>query len=265
MEPAALAVIAALEPEASLARRRLRQRSRQAAAVGRFWRGRIGPHRVVLARCGMGAEQAAAALQWLLERESLQGVLNLGFAGGLQPELNTGDVVLAEGFQAAPTDGRLEAACLKPDARWASLAAAAAQQARLPWRRGRLLSCQTLVSSVLDKSQLGRQTGALAVDMESYCIASISAAHQLPFVAMRAILDPYDLQLDLPPHGFTTSDGGVRTGAAAMAVMRRPGLLASFGRLWRRSRLAQRRLATWLEQFVVLLDAMPSQEDRERR
>ena len=263
MEPSALAMLAALEPEASLARRLLRQQSHQATAAGQVWRGRIGPHRVILVRCGMGAERAAAALHWLLEREALQGVLSLGFAGGLQPGLNTGDVVLAERLQAAPADDCPEMAVVEPDARWAALATAAAQRADLSWRRGSLVSGEMVVSSASDKMRLGRETGALAVDMESYRTASIAAARQLSFAAMRVILDPCDLQLDLPPDGFTTPDGGVRPGAAALAVMRQPRLLASFGRLWRRSGLAQRQLAAWLEHFIDLLDAAPGQEDGE--
>ncbi|ETX06843.1 phosphorylase family protein [Candidatus Entotheonella palauensis] len=267
MEPAGLAVIAAMEPEASLVRSRLHRRRQQVIPkVGRLWRGRVGAHRVVLCRCGMGEERAATALQWLVEHELLWGVLSIGFAGGLQPELITGDVVLADRIQAWPElavredEGRF----VFPHARLASLVATAAQEAGLSRHRGLLLSHKTLVPGALDKRMLGRCTGALAVDMESYRIGSLAAAHGLPFICMRAILDPCDTELNLPFDGLTTPDGGVRPGAAARVVMRQPELLKSFWVLWRLSRLTQRRLAVWLDSFFALLDPSPSEEDTQR-
>ncbi len=260
-------VIAAMEPEASVVRGRLRQRQKPVmTGVGWLWRGGIGAHRVMLLRCGMGEERAAAALAWLVAHEPLAGVLSIGFAGGLQPELATGDVVLAERIQtrpdvAVPEDVGIGEAVVIPHAELASLAATAAQQARLTRHQGLLLSHKTLVPSALDKRVLGYQTGAVAVDMESYRIGVLAAAHGLPFVSLRAVLDPCDTELHLPLDGLTTLDGGVRPSGAALAVLRQPGLLKSFWRLWRMSQLTQRRLAVWLDHFFAMLRTISSQED----
>ncbi len=266
MEPAGLAVITAMEPEASLVRGRLRQRRRVVLEAGQLWRGQAGAHRVALLRCGMGEDRAAAALQWLVEHERLWGVLSIGFAGGLQPDLATGDVVLADRIQTwpelvGPESVASRGAFVVPNARLASLVATAAQQAGLPWHQGLLLSHKTLVSGALDKRLLGHYSGALAVDMESYRIGWLAAAHRLPFISMRAILDPCDADLNLPMDGLATPDGGVRPSGAAMAVMQQPGLLKSFLTLWRQSRLTQRRLSIWLDHFFALLGATPSEED----
>jgi adenosylhomocysteine nucleosidase len=227
----------------------------------------------------MGEERAAAALQWLVAHERLWGVLSIGFAGGLQPELATGDVVLADRILAwpertvpndvvpadtMPPGGVSEGPFVTPNPSLASLVAIAAQQAGLSRHRGLLLSHNMLVAGTVDKRWLGRYTGALAVDMESYGIGSLAAAQRLPFISMRAILDPCDTPLDLPIHGLTTPDGGIRPGGVALAVMRQPGLLKSFWALWRLSRLTQRRLRVWLDHFFTLLDTIPSTEDAQR-
>lgn len=256
-----------MESEAHLVRRRLRHRRNQLVPeIGWLWRGQVGMHRVALCRCGMGEERAAAAVQWLVEHEPLWGVLSIGFAGGLQPDLATGDIVLANRIQVwpeltVPEGGGEEGRLVIPNARLASLAAAAAQQAGLSQHQGLLLSHKTLVPGTLDKRVLGHYTGALAVDMESYRIGALAAAHRLPFICMRAILDPCDTELDLPLDGLTTPDGAVRPGGAAMAIMRQPGLLKSFWALWRLSRLTQRRLSVWLDSFFALLDTTPSEKD----
>ncbi len=262
LEAAGLAIIAAMEPEASVVRGHLdRCQGPVALEAGRVWQGRAGAHRVILCRCGMGAERAVAAMTWLAEHEPLWGVLSIGFAGGLQPALTTGDVVLAERIQAWPEGEGGAGAAVVPAARLASLADAAAQQAGLSRHRGLLLSHKMLVPSALEKRVLGRYTGALAVDMESYDIGSLAAAHGLPFVAMRAILDPCGMELKLPLDGLTTEDGGVRPAGAALVVVRQPGLLKSFWTLWRLSRMAQRQLAVWLKRFFTLLDMSPHEED----
>jgi adenosylhomocysteine nucleosidase len=274
-------VIAAMEPEASLVRRRLRPCHQQTIPeAGRLWRGQVGPHRVALLRCGMGAERVAVALSWLVAHERLWGVVSLGFAGGLQPGLTTGDVVLANRIQAwpglgvstdagsaytVPEDHVVEGVFVTPHAKLTSLAVIAAQQAGLSRHHGLLLSHNMLVSGTRDKRWLGRYTGALAADMESYWIGSLAVTHRLPFISMRAILDPCDMALDFPLHGLTTTDGGLLPAGAALAVMRQPTLLKSFWALWRLSRVTQRQLAVWLDHFFTLLDATVfSEEDAQK-
>lgn len=270
METASWAVIAAMEPEASLVRSRLRRRQTLGMIeVGRLWRGWLGACPIALIRCGMGEERAAAALQWVVEHERPAGVLSIGFAGGLQLGLATGDVVLADRIRAwsepaVPEDAGAEVGFVTPDARLSALAARAAQQASLSRHQGLLLSHQKLVESALDKRVLGCYTGALAVDMESYRIGSLAAAHALPFVCLRAILDPCDMELRLPLEGLTTPDGGVRPWQAAMAMVRHPRLLKSFWTLWRLSSLTRRRLAVWLDHFFALLSTILSEEEAQR-
>lgn len=255
----------AMEPETSLVRKRLRGRRREGLEVGPLWRGRIGGHRVALLRCGMGEDRAAIGLQWMIEHHSLWGVLSIGFAGGLQPDLAIGDVVLADRIEAWPRYTVPVGAYVTPNARLASLADTAAQQAGLPRRHGLLLSHKLLVPSAVEKRLLGRQSGALAVDMESYGIGGLAAAHQLPFVSLRAILDPYDMDLNLPLDGLTTPDGGLRPSGALTAMIRQPGLCKPFLALWRQSRLTQRRLAGWLDHFFAILGAIPQEESQEER
>lgn len=260
MESVYLAVMTAMEPEASLVRKRLRKRQREGSEVGQLWRGQIGGHRVALMRCGMGEERAAAALQWMVKHHSLWGILSVGFAGGLQPDVVTGDVVLADQIETWPQPTRPAGAGVTPSPRLASLADTAARRAGLPRRQGLLLSHKLLVPSAVDKRILGRQSGALAVDMESYGIGELAAAYHLPFMSLRAILDPYDTDLSLPLDGLTTPDGGLRPSGALKAVMRQPGLGRSFLALWRQSRLTQRRLAVWLDHFFAMLDGVSPKE-----
>lgn len=61
-----------------------------------FRLGKIGEKRVVLAECGMGKVNAALITTLLVENFECETVIFSGIAGGLDPELKVGDVVIAE-------------------------------------------------------------------------------------------------------------------------------------------------------------------------
>lgn len=61
-----------------------------------FWRGRVGRHEVVVFRTGTSVVNAAWQLQLALERFPITAVLFAGVAGGTDPQLHVGDVVVPE-------------------------------------------------------------------------------------------------------------------------------------------------------------------------
>ena len=61
-----------------------------------FWRGRTGRHEVVIFRTGVSLVNAAYQLQLALERFPITGILFAGVAGGVDPSLQVGDVVIPE-------------------------------------------------------------------------------------------------------------------------------------------------------------------------
>jgi hypothetical protein len=54
---------------------------------------------------------------------------------------------------------------------------------------GTLLTRATPVAATDAKAELFRRTGAVAVDMESAAVAEIAVAHELPFMAIRVVVD----------------------------------------------------------------------------
>ena len=52
-----------------------------------------------------------------------------------------------------------------------------------------LLTARHAIDAVADKAPRFRETGAVAVDMESSAVAQVAAAHGLPFMAVRVIVD----------------------------------------------------------------------------
>lgn len=61
-----------------------------------FWRGRVGQHEVVIFRTGTSVVNAAYQLQLAFDHLPITAVLFAGVAGGTDPELRVGDIVVPE-------------------------------------------------------------------------------------------------------------------------------------------------------------------------
>jgi hopanoid-associated phosphorylase len=154
----------------------------------------LGPDAPVLVSGG-DADALAAALEAELSA-GLLGVVSFGLCGALDPAVKVGDLVIGE----AVVDG---GDCYAADADWANRIAAALPAAR----RGRFVGAARPVASVSEKAELARQSGAVAVDMESHVVARLASAHRAPFVVVRGVSDgakhalPHAAQVGLGPDG----------------------------------------------------------------
>ena len=114
-------------------------------------------------------------------------VVSCGFAGGLDPALSAGDLVLATAVR-RPV-GEAVAAPESP-----RKVAALALQGSSRLVQGELVCSTTVAASAGEKRTL-RGTGAVAVDMESYPVAQAAREAGVPWLSLRAIVDPADSTL----------------------------------------------------------------------
>ena len=140
-----------------------------------------GPGMAVI--CSSSDPNQLRALLTTLDPASVRGVISFGVAGGLDPSLKSGDVVVATEVMAG-------------DTRWlAGLSLTEAQIAGIALGRrrvvrGLLAGVEEVVAARDCKAALHSETGAAAVDMESHIAAAYAAEAGLPFAALRVISDP---------------------------------------------------------------------------
>lgn len=256
-----LGIMTALAPEAALVQRLLGCKSPTTVAVGALWHGRLADLEVVLLRCGMGPERAALGATWLANHTALWGMLSIGFAGGLHTYLATGDAFLATHIVALSATPEVPGFCasdvLTPTPDLYKVATAAAEQAALSMRAGRLLSVPTVISQAAVKQRLGETSGALAVDMESYCLGRIARQYDLAFVTLRTIFDTAEEALPFQAEAFTSPDGVLQPGRFWQYLWRHPHLIAHVPHAWWQSRVAGCCLQKWLQSFLTLLADTP--------
>jgi len=140
-----------------------------------------GPGMAVI--CSSSDPNQLRALLTTLDPTSVRGVISFGVAGGLDPSLKTGDVVVATEVMAG--DARWLAGLSLTEAQIASIALG-----RRRVVRGLLAGVEEVVAASACKAALHSETGAAAVDMESHIAAAYAAEAGIPFAALRVISDP---------------------------------------------------------------------------
>lgn len=143
--------------------------------------------RLLLAYSGVGGYNAKKAAELLASKGATQ-LMSWGCAGGLTASLKPGDLVVPE--QLLDVDD----VDMAVNQQWHRHAC----QLLAPLVRlstGKLAETATIVASSKEKQQLHSFTKALAVDMESVAVAKVAAARHLPFLCIRAIVDPASMNL----------------------------------------------------------------------
>ena len=169
-------------------------------------------------------------------------VVLAGLAGGLDPSLGVGDLVLDTPFGGNPP---LEG----------------------PWRVGAIHTTSSLISTAPDKACLFRQTGALAVDMEQAIVRRTLPA-PVTVIGLRAISDPAGMAIDPAVVRLVDEVGRPRPLAIAAALVRRPGLVPHLRDLRANARRALGTLAAAMPALLAIVQRTfddPSAPDPDRR
>src|SRR6266446_5449473 len=115
---------------------------------------------------GIGHRNAQDAITSALAGQKPAMVLTCGFAGGLRPDLKTGEVLFG-----ADSDTEWHNALIKTGA-----------------KAGRFYCSKRIITAANEKGELWKMTGADAVEMESQIIGAVCRQHNIPSITVRVIL-----------------------------------------------------------------------------
>lgn len=182
----------------------------------RFVTGRLMGQPVVLALSRIGKVAAATTATTLIEAFGAERIVFTGVAGGLQPQVRVGDLVVADAFvqhdmDASPLFARFEVplygrARFDCDSRLQQLLVAAGRQALArpdspspgaSVHQGLIASGDRFLSAAADTHALraalaGGGHAALAVEMEGAAVAQVCHDYAIAFAALRTISDSAD-------------------------------------------------------------------------
>lgn len=177
-----------------------------------------GDDRVTATCHGAGQMRGRSAAQALVDIGA-GALLSFGVAGGCNPDLPSGTVVLATGVRDLSADGSGDV--LYTNRGW--------QRRLKSLLLGAVLVEEAIIASLADpasdataKRHLFEDGAAAAVDMESAAAARVAMEAGIPFMALRVIVDPAETTLPPAAMAGMTPDGDTQTGPVLRALLRRP-------------------------------------------
>jgi adenosylhomocysteine nucleosidase len=216
------------------------------------YRFQISDRDCLLIYSGMGMRRATAAARVLIEAAHPALIVSFGIAGGLDPELSVGDVILASSACRLENGVPVELRSL------AELTAGVEQtlSRELQPRGARLFTGTTLTTSGSQAVQLrGMPLPHPVLEMETAGIARVSTEKGIPLFALRSISDSVAEPLPFDMAAFFDRDANLNYGKIIQAIAHRPRLLAQFRRLMANTTKAAENLAIVL--LALLRQPLP--------
>ena len=201
-------------------------------------------HSMDLRVVGVGKSRSQASLRKILRSSpsgSPSGILVLGFAGAVDRELKTGDLILS---------GRYYLDCqgndfVAPDSAMRQNAIIAATNAGLPVSHLDSLTVDRIISNQEAKAALAVGYPVGIVGMEDFWLASAALDAGVPFLSARVVLDT--AQQSLPGHLLGLSQGRALDVLKTAAT---PWRAQALFRLAYQARIAQRILTKFAVSFI---------------
>lgn len=176
---------------------------------------------------GIGQRNGERSVREFLQQTAPRRILTCGFAGGLNPELKTGDVIFS-------TDD-------------APLAQTLAATGAMP---AKFLCAPRIATTAAEKSELRRTTGADAVEMESAAIQAVCRERGIPCATVRVISDAAVEDLPLDFNQLAKADMNLDYGKLALAIAKSPGKIPALMKLQKQTRFAAEELAKVLVKII---------------
>ena len=143
--------------------------------------------------------------------DGCRGIVSYGVAGGLCPDLRSGDIVI--GSEVVGSNGSIPT-----DDIWSAWLLSALPTAVY----GPIAGVDIAVSAAMSRSELRLRSSALAADMESHFIAGLAAANALRFVALRVIVDAAGRNVPPTALACVSSDGETSRWQLSRLLLGRP-------------------------------------------
>lgn len=201
--------------------------ARIGVAVGLIAEARIARRLGCRVEIGGGTAEGAAMAAARLADSGVSALVSFGLAGGLDPALRPGAILV-------PTEICVDGKLAGTDAALSDRLGGAT--------RHRLLAGTRIATTAAEKAALRRATGADAIDLETPGLVRVAQARGLPFAALRAVCDP--AERSLPPAALAALDarGGIALLRVLQSLARRPAQTRALIALARDAAAARRAL-----------------------
>ncbi|MCQ6273599.1 5'-methylthioadenosine/S-adenosylhomocysteine nucleosidase [Bacillus sp. V3B] len=196
-----IAIIGAMEEEVTILRDRIEDKTVEMIAGCEFTFGKMDGVEIVLLRSGIGKVNAAMSTTILLEKYTPDYVINTGSAGGYDPSLNIGDLVISSEVRHHDVDvtvfgyeygqvPQLPPAFLADKELIKAAEEGAKEISEIQTTQGLIATGDSFMNDPVRVDYIRDKFSDLkAVEMEAAAVAQVAHQFQVPFVIIRSLSD----------------------------------------------------------------------------
>ncbi len=167
-----------------------------------FIMGKMFGNNVVLVRSGTGKVNASICTQILIDMYAVDYIINLSIAGIINPELNTGDIVISDDVCYYDFDMscfgtpkgviyRMDESFFKADSDLIAFSLKASDDCGKNAVIGRIATGDKFVIDVSEKNNIKNEFKAFCIDMESGAVAHTCYLNKIPFVIVSIVFNEF--------------------------------------------------------------------------
>jgi adenosylhomocysteine nucleosidase len=211
-----------------------------------------GGHEFLLVQSGMSFTNAAGAAEMLIHNEHPNLLISTGFCGAIMPDLQVGDVVVAEQIVIAGARG-LEEVPVQLSGIGKTFAARQAIEGNRVFG-GTFVSTPVIMSKKSLATLMAEHFTNLVVEMESAAVAIVAAENNIPLLAIRAVSDAAAEELQFSLNEFCAADmRRILMHKILLTILKKPRIISQLFRLSRSSRTAAESLTAAFTRLFPLL------------
>lgn len=163
--------------------------------------GKINSKEAILVKCGVGKVNSARTTQILIDNFDIEYVINVGTAGGLNNDIEIGDIVIAEKLVQHDFDitaGRHEKGYIPNTGKYFECDKKLIKRSKEVINSlnenfkavvGLIATGDIFVQDINVKNRIKEEFDADCVEMEGAAIAQVCTLDKIPFIVIRAISD----------------------------------------------------------------------------
>jgi adenosylhomocysteine nucleosidase len=213
--PADVGIVAALPLELGFFVDRLKRVRKYKSAASTIVEGEFDGKVVAVVYSGVGRSAARDATQILIAGHRPSLIVSAGFAGGLDPDLTRGKVVIpreivdldGNRFPVEPMDSESSPTDSSPFS---------------------LLTVDSIARTAAEKAELRANFRADLIDMETSAVAAVCGDQGKRFISIRVISDDAAAELPAEIATMLSRSTSYQIGAAFRAIVRRPSAVKDF-------------------------------------
>lgn len=218
-----IGIIGAMALEIDGLKEEMENRSANTISGVEFSVGVIGGTEVVVAQAGVGKVNAAVTTQTMILKYNPSVIINIGVAGGIEPSLKIGDIVVADKVCEHDMDTTavgdepgfitgIDMVYMHCDSEISNIISECAKDMGLHTVRGTIATGDIFVAENSVRNRISQLFNGVAAEMEGGSIGHVCVMNDVPFAILRAMSDCAndDSKVDFPVFAAKAAENSIK-------------------------------------------------------